>query len=260
MTDYLDVPVPDRFKLDRKVAVVTGSSSGLGVDIAIGLAAAGADLVLTARRANRLEETAAAVRALGRRALVVPTDVSDREACRTAADAAVAEYGQIDVLVNNAGFGGELVQVEDDTEANFRAQLDVNLGGSYWMSQMCGRAMGAGSSIVNISSVLAVTTARMPAAGYSAAKAGLLGLTRDMAAQWAPRGIRVNAILPGVFPSEATAHYSESYKAKVIAARIPLGRIGDPSDVAAAVVFLAGDSAAYITGVSLPVDGGVLLL
>lgn len=99
----------------------------------------------------------------------------------------------------------------------------------------------------------------MPAAAYSAAKAGVLGLTRDLAAQLGPKGIRVNAVLPGVFPSEQTEHYSDNYKAKIIAARIPLGRIGDPEDVAAVVCFLASDAAAYVTGVSLPVDGGVLL-
>jgi NAD(P)-dependent dehydrogenase (short-subunit alcohol dehydrogenase family) len=119
--------------------------------------------------------------------------------------------------------------------------------------------MGPGGSIVNTSSVMALTTARMPAAAYSAAKAGVLGLTRDLAAQLGPKGIRVNAVLPGVFPSEQTEHYSDNYKAKIISARIPLGRIGDPEDVAAVVCFLASDAAAYVTGVSLPVDGGVLL-
>jgi len=116
-----------------------------------------------------------------------------------------------------------------------------------------------GGSIINVSSVMALTTARMPAAGYSAAKAGVLGLTRDLAAQLGPQGVRVNAILPGVFPSEQTAHYSDNYKRKVIDARIPIGRIGDPEDLAAVVVFLASDASSYVTGVSLPVDGGVLL-
>jgi NAD(P)-dependent dehydrogenase (short-subunit alcohol dehydrogenase family) len=114
--------------------------------------------------------------------------------------------------------------------------------------------------VINLSSVMALTTARMPAAGYSSAKAAVLGLTRDLAAQWGPeKGIRVNALLPGTFPSEQTAHYSENYKAKVIKARIPIGRLGDPADIAATAVFLASDASAYITGVALPVDGGVLL-
>jgi NAD(P)-dependent dehydrogenase (short-subunit alcohol dehydrogenase family) len=137
--------------------------------------------------------------------------------------------------------------------------VDINLNGSYWMIQACSRVMQPGSSIVNISSVMALTTARMPAAAYSASKAAILGLTRDLAAQLGPKGIRVNAILPGVFPSEATAHYSENYTRKIIDARIPIGRIGDPSDIAATVVFLVGDASNYITGVSLPVDGGVLV-
>jgi NAD(P)-dependent dehydrogenase (short-subunit alcohol dehydrogenase family) len=116
--------------------------------------------------------------------------------------------------------------------------------------------MPPGGSIINVSSVMALTTAKMPAA-YSASKAAVLGLTRDLAAQLGPKGIRVNAILPGVFPSGATAHYSENYTGKIVDTRIPIGRIGDPEDIAAVAVFLASDAAAYVTGVSLPVDGGV---
>lgn len=120
--------------------------------------------------------------------------------------------------------------------------------------------MGPGSSIINISSVMALTTARMPAAAYSASKAGVLGLTRDLAAQWGPeKGIRVNALVPGIFPSEATAHYSDNYMQKIIDLRIPIGRIGAVEDIGAAAVFLASDASAYITGVALPVDGGILL-
>jgi len=126
------------------------------------------------------------------------------------------------------------------------------------MVQACARVMPPGGSIINVSSVMALTTAKMPAA-YSASKAAVLGLTRDLAAQLGPKGIRVNAILPGVFPSEATAHYSENYKRKIVDTRIPIGRIGDPQDIAAVAVFLASDAAAYVTGVSLPVDGGVLV-
>ncbi len=137
--------------------------------------------------------------------------------------------------------------------------VDINLMGSYWMAQACARVMTRGGSIVNMSSVMALTTAKMPAAAYSASKAGVLGLTRDLAAQLGPRGIRVNAILPGVFPSEATAHYSDNYVRKIVAARIPLGRIGDPTEAAAVAVFLLSDAASFVTGVSLPVDGGVLV-
>jgi NAD(P)-dependent dehydrogenase (short-subunit alcohol dehydrogenase family) len=250
----------DMFSLDGRVAIVTGASSGLGAATATAMAQAGADVVIGARRKDRLEEVAATIRAAGRRALAVTTDVARPEDCERLADSAMEEFGRIDVLVNNAGFGGTLAASSVDTTENFLAVLDVNLNGAYWMARACGRVMQPGSSVINISSVAALTTFRMPAAGYTASKAGLLGLTRDLAAQWGERGIRVNALLPGVFMTEATAHYSENYLRKTIRARIPAGRIGEPRDIAAAAVFLASDAASYITGVSLPVDGGVLLL
>lgn len=241
------------------MAVVTGASSGLGVAYAIALAEAGASLVLGARRADKLEATADAVRATGADVVSVVTDVVSRADCGALVQAGMSRFGRIDALVNNAGTGGEYHPVDEDTPDHFRGVVETNLHGSYWMAQACTRVMNPGSAIVNISSVMALTTARMPAAAYSASKAAILGLTRDLAAQLGPRGIRVNAVLPGVFPSEATAHYSENYKRKIIDARIPIGRIGDPSDIAAAVVFLVSDAANYITGVSLPVDGGVLV-
>ena len=187
------------------------------------------------------------------------TDVTDIDDCNALVAAAKQKFGRVDILINNAGTGGEYHPATEDPPEQFRSVVELNLFAAYWMAQACGRVMGPGSSVVNISSVMALTTAKMPAAGYSASKAGVLGLTRDLAAQWGPRGIRVNALLPGVFPSEATAHYSENYRRKIIDAKIPLGRIGDPADVAAAAVFLASDASAYITGVSLPVDGGVLI-
>ncbi|GAB3379578.1 SDR family NAD(P)-dependent oxidoreductase [Amycolatopsis echigonensis] len=246
----------NRFRLDGKVAIVTGASSGLGVAFALALAEAGAAVVLGARREDQLRETA---RAAGKNALAVRTDVTRVADCDALAAAAMDKFGRVDVLINNAGTGGKYLPATEDPPEQFRSVVELNLFGAYWMAQACGRVMGPGSSVVNISSVMALTTAKMPAAGYSASKAGVLGLTRDLAAQWGPRGIRVNALLPGVFPSEATAHYSENYQRKIIDAKIPLGRIGDPADVAAAAVFLASDASAYITGVSLPVDGGVLI-
>lgn len=253
------LPLSESFSLEGRVVVVTGASSGLGVAYAHALAEAGASVVLGARRPDKLEDTARAVRDRGGEVLAVPTDVSDIAACEGLISAAMARFGRVDALVNNAGTGGQYHAVDVDPPEHFRSVVDINLNGSYWMIQACSRVMQPGSSIVNISSVMALTTARMPAAAYSASKAAILGLTRDLAAQLGPKGIRVNAILPGVFPSEATAHYSENYTRKIIDARIPIGRIGDPSDIAATVVFLVGDASNYITGVSLPVDGGVLV-
>lgn len=249
-----------RFRLDGKVAVVTGASSGLGVAIAQGMAAAGADVAIGARRLDLLTHTREIVEKLGRRCVAVPTDVTRVADCDRLVETAVAELGGCDVLVNNAGIGGDYNPATEDPPDHFRHVVDVNLMGSYWMAQAAGRVMPPGSAVVNISSVLAVTTAKMPAAGYSAAKAGVLGMTRDLAAQWGAKGIRVNAILPGVFLTEATANYSPNYQRKVIEARIPAGRLGDAIEIASTAVFLASDAAAYITGVGVPVDGGVLLL
>lgn len=249
-----------RFQLDGKAAVVTGASSGLGVAIAHGMAAAGADVAIGARRVDLLDQNRASIEKLGRRCIAVQSDVTKVEDCERLVAAAVDEFGGIDVLVNNAGIGGEYHTATEDPPEHFRHVVNVNLFGTYWMSQAAGRVMGPGSAVVNISSVMAVTTAKMPAAGYSSAKAGILGLTRDLAAQWGTKRIRVNAILPGVFLTEATANYSPNYQRKIIDARVPLGRLGDSDEVASTAVFLASDAAAYITGVGVPVDGGVLLL
>ena len=255
-----DETFSQRFRLEGKVAVVTGASSGLGVAIARGLAAAGAHVVIGARRADLLDETRTAIEKLGHRCISVVTDVTRIEDCDGLVAVALAEFGAIDILVNNAGIAGNYHPAIDDPPQHFRDVVEVNLFGSYWMAQAAGRAMRTGGAIINISSVMAVTTAKMPAAGYSSSKAALLGLTRDLAAQWGSRGIRVNAILPGVFLTEATAHYSPNYQKKIIEARIPLGRLGVGAEVASAVVFLASSAASYITGAVVPVDGGVLLL
>lgn len=253
-------PWQQRFRLDGKVAIVTGASSGLGVAIAQGLAAAGADVAIGARRIEMLEASRALIEKLGRRCIAVQTDVTSVEDCNRLVDAAASEFGGCDVLVNNAGIGGDYNPATEDPPEHFRHVVDVNLMGSYWMAQAVGRVMPPGSAVVNLASVMAVTTAKMPAAAYSAAKAGVLGMTRDLAAQWGTKGIRVNAILPGVFLTEATANYSPNYQRKVIDARVPAGRLGNPIEIASAAVFLASEASAYVTGVGLPVDGGVLLL
>jgi NAD(P)-dependent dehydrogenase (short-subunit alcohol dehydrogenase family) len=249
-------PVLNAFRLDGKVAVVTGASSGLGVAFAQALAEAGADVALGARRADRLQETKALVEATGRRAIAVATDVSKPEDCTALVEAAVAQLGGVDVLVNNAGVG-TAVPATRETPEQFRDVIDVNLNGAYWMAQACGRVMKPGSSIINISSVLGITTAGLPQAAYAASKAGLNGLTRDLAQQWTGRkGIRVNSIAPGFFASEMTDQYPPEYL-EMMKFRILSGRTGDPKELAATVVFLAGDGAGYITGQTLPVDGGL---
>ncbi len=251
-------PVLDAFRLDGKVAVVTGASAGLGVAFAEALAQAGADVALGARRADRLQETKALVEATGRRAITVATDVAKPEDCTALVEAAVRELGHVDILVNNAGVG-TAVPATRETPEQFRSVIDINLNGAYWMAQAAGRVMGPGSSIINISSVLGITTAGLPQAAYAASKAALNGLTRDLAQQWTGRkGIRVNSIAPGFFTSEMTEQYPDGYL-DLMQHRIPAGRKGDPRELAATVVFLAGPGAGYITGQVLPVDGGMTI-
>jgi len=252
------MPALDQFSLDDRVVIVTGASSGLGVAFAQAFAEAGADVVLGARRVERLADTAALVTAAGRRALSVATDVADPAQCQALVDAAMAEFGRVDVLVNNAGIG-TAVPATHETPEQFRSVIDVNLNGCYWMAQACGRVMQPGSSIINISSVLGLTTAGLPQAAYAASKAALIGLTRDLAQQWTGRkGIRVNAIAPGFFASEMTEQYPPGYL-EAQQARIPMGRKGDPAELAATAVFLASPAAGYITGQTLPVDGGMTI-
>lgn len=247
----------DRFRLDDRVAIVTGASSGLGAVFARALAEAGADVVLAARRTDKLERTRAEVEELGRRAVAVRTDVAAPQDCQTLVDAAMTEFERVDVLVNNAGIG-TAVPATRETPEQFREVIDVNLNGCYWMAQAVAAVMAPGSSIVNISSVLGLTTAGLPQAAYAASKAGLIGLTRDLAQQWTPRkGIRVNALAPGFFTSEMTDTYQEGYLDSQLP-RILAGRIGDPDELAAALVFLCSDAGSYVTGTTLPVEGGLL--
>ena len=251
------VTILDMFSLDGRVAVVTGASSGLGVAFAVALAEAGADVVLGARRADRLDETAAAITKVGRRALAVQTDVSKPEDCQKLVQSAMDEFGRVDILVNNAGIG-TAYPASRETPEQFREVIDVNLNGCYWMAQACGRVMKPGSSIVNVSSILGLTSAGLPQAAYASSKAGLIGLTRDLAQQWTGRkGIRVTALAPGFFESEMTDQYPEGYLDSQMS-RVLVGRPGDPRELAAALIFLVSDAGAYVTGSVLPVDGGLL--
>jgi len=252
------MPVLDRFRLDGKTAIVTGASSGLGVGFAAALAEAGANVVLGARRVERLSATAGRVEEFGRRAVSVRTDVADPGQCTALVAAGVEAFGAVDVLVNNAGVG-TAVPATRETPEQFRGVLDVNLMGSYWMAQAFARVAPRGSSIVNIASVLGLHPFGLPQAAYSSSKAAVIGLTRDLAAQWTGRkGIRVNAIAPGFFASEMTDQIEASHLSAV-AAFAPAGRIGDPGELDGALLFLASDASSYVTGITLPVDGGLTM-
>ncbi|MDF3308971.1 short-chain dehydrogenase [Rhodococcus sp. ACS1] len=250
--------VLDKFSLTDRVVVVTGASSGLGVAFAQAAAEAGADVVLAARRTDRLEKTAELVRAAGRQALCVATDIVDPAQAQNMIDEAMEKFGRVDVLVNNAGVG-TAVPATRETPEQFRQVVDINLNGSYWAAQAAGRVMKPGSAIVNIASVLGLTTAGLPQAAYAASKAGVIGLTRDLAQQWGARkGIRVNAIAPGFFETEMTDQYQDGYL-ESMKSRLVLGRLGDPEELAATVVWLASDAAAYVTGQTIAVDGGITI-
>jgi NAD(P)-dependent dehydrogenase (short-subunit alcohol dehydrogenase family) len=249
----------DRFNLDGKVAIVTGASSGLGSAFAIALAEAGASVAIGGRSADRLALTKRAVANTGARVLAMTSDVTLPEDCNTLVSKTVSEFGQVDILINNAGIATAIPATRESPE-QFRSVIDVNLFGSYWMAQACARIMQPGSSIINIGSVLGLTTAAMPQAAYSASKAAVFGLTRDLALQWTGRkGIRVNAIAPGFFRTEMTDEYPDGFLDAVVVPRVPTGRTGEIEECAAAVVFLASDAASYIAGIVLPVDGGLLI-
>jgi NAD(P)-dependent dehydrogenase (short-subunit alcohol dehydrogenase family) len=248
----------DSFSLAGKVAIVTGASSGLGVAFATGLAEAGADISICARRVEKLEETRTQVQALGRRCVAVRADVADPQDCDHVVEETVKQLGGVDVLINNAGIG-TAVPATREAPDDFRRVIDINLNGSFFMAQACARAMSdGGGSIVNIGSVLGSTSAFLPQAAYASSKAAIIGLTRDLAQQWTGRkGIRVNALAPGFFTSEMTDQYPDGYLEQMMF-RVPAGRKGEARELVAAAVFLASDASSYITGSVLPVDGGLL--
>jgi NAD(P)-dependent dehydrogenase (short-subunit alcohol dehydrogenase family) len=247
------------FRLDGRTAVITGASSGLGVVMAEALAAAGANVVVAARRTERIEELARSIAAAGGKALAVSCDVSLEEDVDRLVAATLERYGTLDVLVANAGVA-EPQPAEQESLEHFKRILDVNLNGVFLCSQRCGRVMLAAGKgvIVNVASVLGVVGAgQIPQASYTASKGGVVNLTRELAAQWARRGVRVNAILPGWFPSEMTADMFGSDDGKRwIRGRTPMGRAGDPRELNGALLFLASDASSFVTGAMIAVDGG----
>jgi NAD(P)-dependent dehydrogenase (short-subunit alcohol dehydrogenase family) len=244
-----------RFSLDGKVAVVTGASSGLGARFAHVLADAGAVVIMTARRIDRLEEMAS-----GHDRLVpVPCDVADDASLRDLVEAALDRYGRIDVLVNNAGIHAE-GPAEDEDPATFRRVVDVNLNAVFALSRLVTRPMweaGRGS-IVNIASVLGlVASSPVRQASYCASKGAVVNLTRELAVQWADRGVRVNAIAPGFFPSELTATMFENEQSmRWIRRNTPMRRPGRVDELDGVLLLLASEAGSYLTGQVLTVDGG----
>jgi NAD(P)-dependent dehydrogenase (short-subunit alcohol dehydrogenase family) len=245
------------FRLDGRVAVITGASSGLGARFGRVLAAAGASVVVAARRADRVEALADE---LGD-ALAVPGDVVRQDDREQLVAATLERFGRIDVLVNNAGVGTP-EPAESESPERFAEVLNINLTASFALTQLVGRSMleaGRGS-VINVVSILGMVGAgQIPFPSYSASKAGLIGLTRDLAGQWSRRGVRVNALAPGWFETEMTADmFADERSMAWVARKAPMGRAGAPHELDGALLFLASDASSYVTGHVLAVDGGWL--
>ena len=245
----------DRFRLDGRVVLLTGASSGIGAHLAQVLGGAGAQLVLAARRADRIEALAADLDG----AMPVACDVSRDEELERLVGLALERHGRIDVLVNNAGTA-DPQPAEDEPSERFREVLAVNLTAAFVLTQLVGRQMldRGGGVVVNVASVLGlVASGQIPQAGYVASKGGLVNLTRELAAQWARRGIRVNALAPGWFRTEMTElMFADEGGERWIRRKTPMGRAGELHELDGALLFLASDASTYVTGQVLTVDGG----
>jgi NAD(P)-dependent dehydrogenase (short-subunit alcohol dehydrogenase family) len=239
-----------------RVAIVTGASSGLGQQIARALSKSGMQLVVTARRADRLDRLTTE---LGPdRTIAVAADVTDASVPGRLVDAALDRFGRLDVLVNSAG-ATHVVSAEDETVEGFASLLDVNLVAAFGCCRAAFHAMrsGGGGSIVNIASALGIVgIGRIPQAAYCAAKGGLINLTRELAAQWARDEVRVNCVAPGWFRSELTEAMFDEAGMRYIERTVPMGRPGREGELDEAVLFLAGEGSSYVTGHTLTVDGG----
>ncbi|MBL4847552.1 MAG: 3-oxoacyl-[acyl-carrier-protein] reductase [Planctomycetes bacterium] len=241
--------------LDRK-ALVTGASRGIGRAIALGLAGAGADVVLVATNEALLSEVAGEIEALGRQALVRPVDLRDGEAVTAMVKEVSKTLGGLDIVVNNAGITADNLLMRTK-EADWSRVLDVNLSGAFRVTKAATRALlkSKHGRLINISSVVGLT-GNAGQSSYAASKAGLIGFTKSLAQEFSSRGVTANCVAPGFIETDMTAALTEEQQA-MICERIPLGRVGSVGEIAAACVFLASDQAAYLTGTVLRIDGGL---
>lgn len=253
------------FDLHGCVAVVTGGSAGIGRGMAIALARQGADLAIMARRPEKLEATAKEIESLGVRCLPVACDVTSEESVQAALDAIMKEYGHIEILINNAGFGGPSIPTIDMQQDYFEKVVSMDLNSVFRMLRIFGKPMveaGYGR-VINIGSAMGLGgNMDIPLAGYQAAKGGVINLTRGIACEWAKKGVTCNCICPGTFPSESNDEKFIKEQEEFVRVTIPMGRPAIPTEIDsvgemdAAICFLASREASYVTGVILPVDGG----
>jgi gluconate 5-dehydrogenase len=251
----------DLFQLHGKIALITGGGRGLGQYCAEALVDAGATVVLCSRNLAACEEVQKEIEARGGTALALACDITQKEDVERVTAHTINQFGKIDILVNNSGFSWG-APPEDMPLEKFQAVLDVNLKGTFLMSQAVGKTMierGQGGTIINVASIAGLTAGKPPifqAIGYNTSKAAVIHLTRDLAVSWASHHITVNAIAPGWFPTRMSRALLKRYEQEMLA-DIPLVRFGKPEDLKGAFLFLASPAAAYMTGQTLVIDGGI---
>lgn len=260
--DVMDQSLISMFDLTGKAAIVTGASRGLGVSFARGLAKAGCDVAIAARNLDQLRQVAAELEKFGHRAVPIRADICRQEDVEQMVEQTLGEFGRIDILVNNAGISA-VADAEKMTSLEWESVIDTNLTALFRCAQSAGRQMLAAGrgKIINIASMYGISAASyVSQVSYVASKAGVLGLTRELAVEWAPRGVEVTAIVPGFFRSDQTIWAFEENKelGQKLLARVPMGRLGKLEELEAAVVYLASSAADYMTGQALILDGGFL--
>ncbi len=252
----------DRFRLDGRRALVTGASRGLGREMALAFAEAGADVAITGRTEETLDRTASEIRARGRQAWTVRADMAVPAECEAACRKALADAGPFDILVNNVGNRVENVPIASETLDTWQASIDLNLTSCFLGTRIIGEAMlarGQGGRIINIASISGLIANRgIGGRDYETAKAAVLHFTRCAAVDWAPQGVTVNAICPGLFMTDVNREWNEK-RPDVIDAfvqNVPMGRAGDPPEIGALAVYLASPASSYVTGAAFVIDGG----
>lgn len=249
-------------KFAGKVALVTGGNSGIGLATALSFAQHGADVVIAARREQEGREAVAYIESQGGRALFVETDVSDGQSCKNVVEKTTAEFGRLDFAFNNAGLSGRAIPIAEFSEDVWNRTMAVNLDGVFLSMKYQIPAMleSGGGAIVNNASVAGLNGAAVPGCAYVASKHGVVGLTKAAAAEYANQGIRINVVCPAVIKTPmAEEAFADPVFRKMTYEQHAIGRVGEPEEVASAVMFLCSDDASFLTGIALPIDGGFML-